>query len=137
MQAVQPVHALWEKQLKRLFPHQPHCLSQTHRCEASQFHQQPQDRYLSPSPEDLLYRILDIKSSRTLWQKIFGVGTITLYNADKSDGVLKLENIKDPNGVRRYISDLVEKQRKANGVAGREIIGSNGCAHGGVDEQDG
>lgn len=87
--------------------------------------------------EVLLYRVLDIKSSRTLWQKMFDVGTITLYNADKSDSTVKLENIKDPVKVKRFLSDLIEKQRKANGVAGREIVGSNGCTHDGIEEQDG
>ena len=33
--------------------------------------------------EILLYRILDVKSTRTLGQKIFGVGTVTLYCADQ------------------------------------------------------
>ena len=36
--------------------------------------------------ELLLYRIMDIKMSRTLGQKLFGVGTITIYCADQSSG---------------------------------------------------
>ena len=34
--------------------------------------------------EILLYRILDVRSTQTLWQRIFGVGTLTLYSADQS-----------------------------------------------------
>src|SRR5512136_1228331 len=45
--------------------------------------------------ELLLYRILDIKLVRTLWQKIFGVSTITLYTADQSDNQIIVKNIKD------------------------------------------
>lgn len=78
----------------------------------------------SETNEVLLYRILDVKSSRSIWQRICGVGTVTLYNADKSDSVLELENIRRPHQIRRYISELVEMQRKANGITGKEIIGS-------------
>lgn len=74
--------------------------------------------------ETLLYRILDIKSSQTLGQKVFGVGTVTLYCSDKSNGLLPLENIKKPDQVRRFLSDLVEKKRTETGVKGREIYGS-------------
>lgn len=84
--------------------------------------------------EILLYRILDIKSSQTLGQKMFGVGTVTLYCSDKSSGVLPLENIKKPDQVRRFLSDLVEKKRTETGVKGREIFGAgNAAAHPDVD----
>ena len=74
--------------------------------------------------ENLLYRILDIKSSQTLGQRIFGVGTVTLFCSDKSSGVLQLENIKKPDQVRRFLSELVEKKRTETGVKGREIFGT-------------
>lgn len=74
--------------------------------------------------ETLLYRILDIKSSQTLGQRIFGVGTVTLFCSDKSSGVLQLENIKKPDQVRRFLSELVEKKRTETGVKGREIFGT-------------
>lgn len=79
--------------------------------------------------ETLLYRILDIKSSQTLGQKLFGVGTVTLYCSDKSNGVLALESIKKPDQVRRFLSDLVEKKREESGVKGREIIGTGHSVH--------
>ena len=74
--------------------------------------------------ETLLYRILDIKSSQTLGQKLFGVGTVTLYCSDKSNGVLALENIKKPDQVRRFLSELVETRRAETGIKGREIFGA-------------
>ena len=79
--------------------------------------------------ETLLYRILDIKSSQTLGQKLFGVGTVTLYCSDKSNGVLALENIKKPDQVRRFLSELVEQKRAETGVKGREIIGTGHAPH--------
>lgn len=74
--------------------------------------------------ELLLYRILDIKSSQTLGQKLFGVGTVVLFCSDKSSGILELKNIKKPDQVRRFLSDLVEQKRTETGVKGREIYGS-------------
>ena len=38
--------------------------------------------------ELLLYRIMDIRSSQTLGQRIFGVGTLVLFCTDKTSGVL-------------------------------------------------
>ena len=77
--------------------------------------------------ELLLYRILDIKSSQTLGQRMLGVGTVTLYCSDKSNGVIELKNIKKPDAVRRFLSDIVEKRRMESGIRGREIIGTGGA----------
>ena len=84
--------------------------------------------------EILLYRILDIKCTQTLGQKLFGVGTVPLYCTDKSSGILPLENIKKPDKVRRFLSDLVEQKRTETGVKGREIFGTGaGAAHPDLD----
>jgi len=74
--------------------------------------------------ELLLYRILDIKATRTLGQRLFGVGTITIYGTDQSDHTLLLENIRHVDKVRRFLSQLVEEIRVSRGVAGREIYGT-------------
>ena len=44
--------------------------------------------------EVLLYRVRDINTSRTLWQRLFGVGTVTVVSSDKSMPTLVLKNIK-------------------------------------------
>jgi hypothetical protein len=80
--------------------------------------------------EILLYRILDVKSTQTLWQKIFGVGTLTLFSADQSNPQLILKNIKKPEKLHRYLSDVIEKNRQSKGVVGREIVGSAGMRQG-------
>ena len=80
--------------------------------------------------ETLLDRIMDIKSSQTLGQRLFGVGTVTLFCSDKSDGVLELKNIRKHDQVRRFLSELVEQKRTETGVKGREIFGA---ANGHVD----
>lgn len=79
--------------------------------------------------ELLLYRIMDIRSSQTLGQRIFGVGTVVLFCTDKTSGVLELKNIQKPDQVRRFLSDLVERRRTETGVKGREIYGSASVLH--------
>ena len=74
--------------------------------------------------ELLLYRIMDIKSSQTLGQRICGVGTVTLYCSDKSNGILELKNIKKHDQVRRFLSELVEQKRSETGIKGRELFGT-------------
>lgn len=78
--------------------------------------------------ELLLYRVLDIKSTRTLGQKIFGVGTITLYSADQTHSAFALTNIKKPDKVRAFLSKLVEYERTSRGLVGREIYGAANAA---------
>lgn len=84
--------------------------------------------------EILLYRVLDIKCSMTLGQKIFGVGTVTIYSADQNNRTLELKNIKNPVKTHKLISDLVETIRKNRGVAGREMIGAAGLDMDHIDE---
>jgi hypothetical protein len=74
--------------------------------------------------ELMIFRISDIRLVRGLGQKIFGVGTITLISSDKSHNTLELKNIKHPDNVRVFLSDMVEKQREVRGITGREFFGN-------------
>ena len=82
--------------------------------------------FSTESDEILLYRILDIKTTQTLGQKLFGVGTIVLYSADQTDMNLELKNVKKASKLHRYLSDLIEANRRSKGIAGREIVGMAG-----------
>lgn len=74
--------------------------------------------------EMLLYRILDLKMQQSLWQKIFGVGTLILYTADQSSHTTEIKNIKHPDKVRKFFSRIVEQQRNVKGITGREMFGA-------------
>jgi len=74
----------------------------------------------------LLYRILDIKMTQSLGQKIFGVGSITVFTADKSQDQILLKNVKNPEKVRRYLGQLVEQERENRRLVGRELFGVAG-----------
>lgn len=73
--------------------------------------------------ELLLYRILDFSLKRSLGDKIFGVGTVTLYTADESNKTLELKKIKNSIAIRDMISKLVEEERTKLRIRGREMYG--------------
>ena len=73
--------------------------------------------------ELLLYRIMDIKLNRTLFDKILGVGTITLFTVDTTNPELKILKIKKPVEIRDILSTMVEEARKNIRVRGKEIYG--------------
>ena len=75
--------------------------------------------------EVLLYRVRDIDSSRTLWQRIFGVGTINILSSDKSMPNLVLKNIRHPLEVKELIHQQVEKVKIERRVRVGEIMTSN------------
>lgn len=77
----------------------------------------------SKEDEIRLYRITDISLSRTLGQKLFGIGSIKCCSADKTLGDFIIKNIKNPKEVKEQISELVEKQRDAKRVSSREFLG--------------
>lgn len=75
--------------------------------------------------EVLLYRIRDINTSRTLWQRLFGVGTITVLSSDKSLPTLVLKNVKNPLEVKELLHDQVEAMKIRRKVRVGEIMASN------------
>lgn len=75
--------------------------------------------------EVLLYRIRDISVKRTLGQRIFGVGTITVSSSDKSNPVLELKNVKNPTTVKELIHENVEEMKNRRRVRFSEVATYN------------
>ena len=80
--------------------------------------------------EILLYRVRDIDTSRSLWQRIFGVGTVTILSSDKTMPTMVLKNIKNPVEVKEMIHSQVEEVKLKRRVRIGEIMGE------GMDEDD-
>ena len=75
--------------------------------------------------EILLYRVRDIDTVRTLWQRLFGVGTVTVMSSDKSMPTLELKNIKDPVTIKELIHSQVEEMKIRRRVRFGEIMGAD------------
>lgn len=71
--------------------------------------------------ELLLYRVRDISVRRGLFQRIFGVGTITIMSSDRSHPELILKNIKNPMKVKENIHAQVEAQKTQRRLRVAEI----------------
>ncbi len=63
--------------------------------------------------EIVLYRVRDLRVSVSLWQRLFGVGTVPVISTDKSIPELTLKNIRQPNEVKELIHEYVEKMKIA------------------------
>ena len=75
--------------------------------------------------ELLLYRVRDIGLTRTLWQRLFGVGTIHIYSSDTTDEHLDIVSVKKAKDVKDLISSKVEESKKSRRIGTTEIIGSD------------
>lgn len=78
----------------------------------------------------LLYRVRDLSLKRSLWQRICGVGTITVVSSDKTTPTLVLKNVKDAVKVKELIHDQVETAKIKRRVRVGEVMAS------GYDEND-
>ena len=85
--------------------------------------------------ELLLYRIRDIVTKRTLWQRIFGVGTVTVISSDKSQPTLVLKNIRNPMAFKELLHERVEEMKLKRRVRVGEIMAS-GYDEDGIDEDE-
>ncbi len=72
--------------------------------------------------EENLYRVRDIRVTRTLGQRLFGLGTVTVYSSDASNGETVLESIKGPMEVKEEIVRLVEAARRKHGIRASEML---------------
>lgn len=74
--------------------------------------------------EILLYRVRDIDTRRSLWQRLFGVGTVTVRSSDMTTPVLVMKNIKDPLMVKELLHEKVEQCKLKRRVRVGELLTS-------------
>lgn len=75
--------------------------------------------------EVLLYRVRDIDTRRSLFQRMLGVGTITVLSSDRTSPTLVLKNVKDPTMVKELIHKQVEEMKIRRRVRVGEIMTDN------------
>ena len=78
--------------------------------------------FLTTRTEEVkLFRVDDIGVYQSFVNKIFGVGTISIYCKDASCDKLELRNVKNPFKVRELISDYVTQERQRVGMRYNEM----------------
>jgi len=75
--------------------------------------------------EVLLYRVRDLQLNLSLWQRIFGVGTVCVISSDQSAPHLDLINIKQPREVKELIHRSVEEAKDKRRMRTMEVMGSD------------
>ena len=73
-----------------------------------------------------LYRVLNVNISRSLIQRLFGLGTVHLDSTDRDLNCFDIVNIKNSENVKEMISESIEKERLRNRVSSREYMADGG-----------
>jgi uncharacterized membrane protein YdbT with pleckstrin-like domain len=71
----------------------------------------------------VLYRVRDINVRRTLWQRFFGVGSVTVLSTDTSTPQVTLESVRNPMDVKELLHRQVEESKKKNKGLVSELVG--------------
>ena len=86
--------------------------------------------------EILLYRVRDISTSRSLGQRLFGVGTVTVMSSDKTRPTLEMKNVKDPMFVKELLHEQVEEMKERRRMRVGEVLTSNDLDDDDADAMD-
>lgn len=79
--------------------------------------------FLSIKEEEIqLYRIMDLTLHKSLFQRLFKVGTIHCCSADKTTPDLYIEDVRNPDEVKELISKQVEIRRDKKRISGSEFF---------------
>ncbi len=79
--------------------------------------------FLNKKEEEIrLYRVMDLTLHRPLGQRLWGLGTIHCCTGDKSTPEFDIKRIRHARRVKELLSDMVEQQREAKRVIGREFM---------------
>ena len=71
-----------------------------------------------------LYRIKDLKLKQGIFDRIFRVGTITVFSTDDTTPILSLPGIANPEPIKEQIRANYRKARQREGIRGAEFIES-------------
>lgn len=73
----------------------------------------------------LLFRVMDISIRRTLFQRMFGLGTMIVVSSDKTNPNLEVKNIKHVRAFKEALDQRVEKERLRMRFKAGEFVGSD------------
>lgn len=71
-----------------------------------------------------LYRVRDSRVEQPFWQRLFGLGTITIVSGDATTPVTVIPAIRDAEQVREHLRNCVEAQRGRHHVRINEFEGT-------------
>lgn len=86
------------------------------------FHRRENDCYM--------YKVVDTRLCVSLWERIFGLGTVHCFGGDTTDPTLTISHIKNAKKVKDFILEASEEQRMKRRIMHTQNIGRGGVAPG-------
>lgn len=72
-----------------------------------------------------MYKIQDVRLSTSLWERIFGLGTITCFTGDVTDKTLVLSHVKNAKEIKDFILKASEEARRKRRTLNTLNIGAD------------
>lgn len=79
-----------------------------------------------------MYKVQDVKLTRSLMERMFGLGTVVCYTGDVTNAKLELIHIRNAKEVKDYILETSEQERRRRRTLNTQDIG----AAAEIDEDD-
>lgn len=74
-----------------------------------------------------MYKVQDVKLTSTLFERMFGLGTVKCFTGDVTDKDLELIHIKNAKVIKDFILEASEKARQKRRTINTLDIGADGA----------
>ena len=82
-----------------------------------------------------LYKVVDVRLERTLWERMFGLGTVHCFSGDVTDPDLKIQHIRNAKQIKDFILRQSEEERMKRKTLHTQSL-DGGPALGAMGSQD-
>lgn len=83
--------------------------------------------FLSKEENDCyMYKVQDVTLKTSLWERIFGLGTIVCYTGDTTNPQLVMAHIKNARAIKDFILEQSEIARRKRRIMNTLDIGADG-----------
>ncbi len=74
-----------------------------------------------------MYKIVDVQLEKSLFEKMFGLGTVVCYTSDTTDKVLRITHVRRSEQIKNFILEKSEKMRMKRRTLTTMSLNSDGA----------